>query len=158
MKFYHCIIVFFITTKSKFFSHIEDGLYGYVLGQDVTEASGMPMPEHRLCLKVWANAMLLHNLEASAMVPDWLYNACMTTSLGVSISNSRHVLIPQISDVNLPCVLERLQFPVRLGYSMTINKAQGQTFNRVGIYIFRCQYSVMDNFMSHFPEQDLSWT
>ena len=47
------------------------------------------------------------------------------------------VLLPRIklapSDVNLPFVLERRQFPVRLAYSMTINKGQGQTFDEVGI-------------------------
>ena len=37
------------------------------------------------------------------------------------------------SDINLPFILEHCQFPVRLAYSMTINKAQGQTFNKVGI-------------------------
>ena len=49
------------------------------------------------------------------------------------------VLIPRIrlapSDINLPFVLERRQFPVRLAYSMTINKAQSQTFDKVGIYL-----------------------
>ena len=46
---------------------------------------------------------------------------------------SRIKLAP--SDVNLPFVLERRQLPVRLAYSMTINKAQGQTFDKVGIYL-----------------------
>ena len=31
--------------------------------------------------------------------------------------------------------MKRIQFPVRLAFVMTINKAQGQTFNRVGIYL-----------------------
>lgn len=29
----------------------------------------------------------------------------------------------------------RHQFPVRLAYAMTINKAQGQTFAKVGLYL-----------------------
>ena len=37
--------------------------------------------------------------------------------------------------VNLPFVLQRRQFPVRLAYSMTINKAQGQTFDKLGIHL-----------------------
>ena len=37
------------------------------------------------------------------------------------------------SDINFSFILEDCQFPVRLAYSMTINKAQGQTFNKVGI-------------------------
>ena len=38
---------------------------------------------------------------------------------------------------HLPFVLYRRQFPVRLAYALTINKSQGQTFERVGIYIQR---------------------
>lgn len=34
-----------------------------------------------------------------------------------------------------PFKLRRLQLPVRLAFSMIINKAQGQTFDRVGIYL-----------------------
>ena len=49
----------------------------------------------------------------------------------------QNVVIPRIklapSDINLPFILEHCQFPVRLAYSMTINKAKGQTFNKVGI-------------------------
>ena len=49
------------------------------------------------------------------------------------------VLIPRIklnpSDIDLPFVLCRHQFPIRLAYSMTINKSQGQTFQKVGIYL-----------------------
>ncbi len=39
------------------------------------------------------------------------------------------------SDANLPVTLQRMQFPVRLAYSMTINKSQGQTFDKLGIYL-----------------------
>ena len=31
--------------------------------------------------------------------------------------------------------MKRRQFPIRLGYAMTINKYQGQTFNKVGVYL-----------------------
>jgi len=30
---------------------------------------------------------------------------------------------------------KRLQFPVRLAYSLTINKAQGQSLNRVSVFL-----------------------
>ncbi|KAF2365689.1 P-loop containing nucleoside triphosphate hydrolase [Trinorchestia longiramus] len=64
-------------------------------------------------------------------------------SIEASIISDSHahnrVLIPRIklnpSDANIPFVLRRTQFPVRLFYSMTINKAQGQTFDRVGMYL-----------------------
>jgi len=34
-----------------------------------------------------------------------------------------------------PFKLKRKQFPVRLSFSMTINKAQGQTITNVGVYL-----------------------
>ena len=47
------------------------------------------------------------------------------------------VLIPKItlrpSAVHLPFQHCRIQLHVRLAYSMTINKAQGQTFQKVGL-------------------------
>jgi ATP-dependent DNA helicase PIF1 len=51
------------------------------------------------------------------------------------------VLIPRIAlnttDVKWPFTLQRRQFPVRLCYAMTINKSQGQTLSRVGLYLKR---------------------
>ena len=35
----------------------------------------------------------------------------------------------------------RLQFPVRVAFAMTINKAQGQTLTRVGVYLERPCFS-----------------
>ncbi|EFX62738.1 hypothetical protein DAPPUDRAFT_36790, partial [Daphnia pulex] len=49
------------------------------------------------------------------------------------------VFLPRMSmsptDSDLPFKLKRLQFPVLLAFAMTINKSQGQTFDRVGIYL-----------------------
>ena len=47
------------------------------------------------------------------------------------------VLIPRIklASNDLPFSLHRVQLPLRLAYSVTINKAQGQTFDKVGIYL-----------------------
>uniref|UniRef100_A0A0L8GK54 ATP-dependent DNA helicase n=1 Tax=Octopus bimaculoides TaxID=37653 RepID=A0A0L8GK54_OCTBM len=36
---------------------------------------------------------------------------------------------------NLSFTLERNQFPVCLSYAMTINKSQGQTFNKGGLFL-----------------------
>ena len=47
--------------------------------------------------------------------------------------------IPRIklmpSDNTLPFEMSRMQFPLKLAYAMTINKAQGQSLNRVGLYL-----------------------
>ncbi|XP_059168456.1 uncharacterized protein LOC131950370 [Physella acuta] len=43
--------------------------------------------------------------------------------------NSEHVLLPRIPMIptDMPFDFKRLQFPVRLAFAMTINKAQGQS-------------------------------
>ena len=50
------------------------------------------------------------------------------------------VFIPRIklapSDPNLPFTLSRRQFPIRLAYAMTMNKAQGATYTgKVGVFL-----------------------
>ena len=47
-------------------------------------------------------------------------------------------MIPRIElhyEKDLPFKLKRRQFPIRLNFAMTINKAQGQSFNKVGIWL-----------------------
>ena len=50
------------------------------------------------------------------------------------------VFIPRIAqtttkDCHLPFTLTRRQFPIKPPHAMTINKAQGQTLTKVGIYL-----------------------
>eukprot|EP00106_Octopus_bimaculoides_P001508 XP_014768950.1 PREDICTED: ATP-dependent DNA helicase PIF1-like [Octopus bimaculoides] len=103
------------------------------------------MPPHRLNLKVGAIVMLLNNLSISQglcngtrMKVKRLHEHCVEVSL-VTGFNRCSVLIPRIklspSDANIPFTQNRLQFPLRHAYSMTINKAQGQTFEKVGLYL-----------------------
>ena len=51
----------------------------------------------------------------------------------------QYVMIPKISlssqDSNLPINIARCQFPVRLAYCLTINKAQGQSLRYVAVYL-----------------------
>ncbi|KHJ80320.1 hypothetical protein OESDEN_20006 [Oesophagostomum dentatum] len=103
------------------------------------------MPPHELRLKKGAIVMLLRNLDVTN-------GLCNGTRLKVEIMG-RYVLfcrficgsrknqmavIPRIDnywDKDLPFRLRRRQFPLRLAFAMTINKAQGQSFNRVGVFL-----------------------
>lgn len=104
------------------------------------------MPRHRLCLKVGAVIMLLRNLNlreglcngtrlrVRSLHRDFIEAEIIGGRFSGSIKLiSRINLSP--ADSELPVVLNRLQFPVRLAFAMTINKAQGQSFDRVGIYL-----------------------
>ena len=78
------------------------------------------MPEHRLCLKVGSIIMLLRNLNIQR-------GLCNGTRLAMKEMHENLIIAETIatdrpSDVNLPFVLERRQFPLRLAYSMTIKQ------------------------------------
>jgi ATP-dependent exoDNAse (exonuclease V) alpha subunit len=49
------------------------------------------------------------------------------------------IFVPRVdlapTNPDLPFTLRRRQFPVKLAFAMTINKAQGQTLEKVGIYL-----------------------
>ena len=56
------------------------------------------------------------------------------------------VLIPRIpltptDSIQMPIMFTRKQFPIRPAFAMTINKSQGQTFEKVGIYLPRPVFS-----------------
>jgi ATP-dependent DNA helicase PIF1 len=52
---------------------------------------------------------------------------------------SKIVIIPRISltlkNTRWPFVLQRRQYPIKVCYAMTINKSQGQTLSKVGVYL-----------------------
>ena len=52
---------------------------------------------------------------------------------------SQKVFISRIllldGDEKMPFVFKRKQFPVKVCYAMTINKSQGQSLNRIGVYL-----------------------
>lgn len=108
------------------------------------------MPPHKLRLKVGCIVMLIRNLS----ITDGLCNGTrlllkrigcrlLTVRIITGDRKGRIVDIPRIQlntstgHSHLPFILYRRQFPVRLAYALTINKSQGQTFQRVGIYIER---------------------
>ncbi|XP_065682429.1 ATP-dependent DNA helicase pif1-like [Hydra vulgaris] len=90
--------------------------------------------------------MLLRNLDLKAglcngtpMKVCALQKNYIDAEVLTGVSKGKRVFVPRIqlapSDSNLPFVLKHCQFPVRLAYSMTINKSQGQTFARVVVYL-----------------------
>ena len=109
-------------------------------------------PQHRLVLKNGCPVILLRNLDVSRGLCNgtrlWI-RRCNNRVLEAEVATGTHagdiVFIPRIpihaSDPNLPFRFSRVQFPVRLAFAMSINKAQGQTLDKVGLYLQRPVFS-----------------
>ena len=119
------------------------------------------MPPHHLQLKVGAVVMLLRNLSLSRrlcngtrlivrrMHPHLLEcepllnvvdsSAAPVAGHGLPPRPPPSVRLPRIQLISgeerMPFQLCRRQFPIRLVFAMTINKSQGQTFDRIGVYL-----------------------
>ena len=59
--------------------------------------------------------------------------------IGSDSDDLKQTFIPRISlspsDPQIPVQFKRHQFPIRVAFAMTINKSQGQTPERVGVYL-----------------------
>ncbi|XP_024965988.1 ATP-dependent DNA helicase PIF1-like [Cynara cardunculus var. scolymus] len=105
------------------------------------------LPPHYLWLKIGCPIILLRNIDPSnglcngtrLICRDFQQNV-IDAEIVVAQHAGKRVFLPRISfcpseDNMFPFKLKRKQFPVRLSFSMTINKTQGQTIPNVGVYL-----------------------
>jgi ATP-dependent DNA helicase PIF1 len=103
---------------------------------------------HQLRLKVGIPVILLRNINPAQGLANGTRLVIMHLSarvLQAKIVTGSHVgqivCLPRINmDTNddtkgVPFILRRRQYPVRPAFAMTINKSQGQTFQKVAIYL-----------------------
>ncbi|XP_045793087.1 uncharacterized protein LOC123888169 [Trifolium pratense] len=106
------------------------------------------IPNHRLTLKVGVPIMLLRNIDQAGglcngtrlQVRDLGKNIIKATFIngkhaGETVFLPRMDLIP--TDSGLPFKFGRRQFPISLCFAMSINKSQGQSMSKVGLYLPR---------------------
>ncbi|XP_076934194.1 uncharacterized protein LOC143600366 [Bidens hawaiensis] len=104
------------------------------------------IPNHRLLLKVGIPIMLLRNINQKKGLCNG--TRLQVVSLGKRVIEAKVVsgtnigfrtLLSRISltssDKKLPFKLKRRQFPISVCFAMTINKSQGQSLSRVGLYL-----------------------
>ncbi|XP_003737355.1 ATP-dependent DNA helicase PIF6-like [Galendromus occidentalis] len=129
------------------------------------------LPPHELTLKIGVPIILLRNIN-SLMLCNGIRLAVRALSNNVIeavIMNGKEgkiVLLPRIPMIptELPVEFKRLQFPVRLAFAMTINKAQGQTsgvcgselmnpcFSRGQLYVACSRVGKPSNLFVHTPD------
>ncbi|KAG3160371.1 hypothetical protein PI126_g6931 [Phytophthora idaei] len=122
------------------------------------------IPPHKLTLKKGAPIMMMRNLNPDLglcngtrlriveLKPHVIHATIMTGE-----RQGQHVFIPRIAFISdgdsreFPFRLWRKQFPVQPAFAMTINKAQGQTVQNLGLYL-RHPVSCMLSYTSHYRE------
>ena len=110
------------------------------------EAPGIP--PSKLRIKVGAPIILLRNLNSDIglvngtrlIVKDVINGRLIKAEIAVGQHKGRLVLLPKIplrpaDATKYGFEWERLQFPIRLAFAMTINKAQGQTLEKVSVWL-----------------------
>lgn len=117
------------------------------------------IPDHVIRLKRHMPVMLLRNLSpaeglcnGTRLLVRRVINGRVLEAViasGESVANGGHrgevVLIPRMKlgpdEGVFPFMWSRLQFPIRVAFAMTINKSQGQTLRRVGVYLDQACFS-----------------
>ncbi|KAI3675989.1 hypothetical protein L1987_85585 [Smallanthus sonchifolius] len=104
------------------------------------------MPPHCLKLKKNTPVILMRNINkknglcnGTRLLISQLLPRVIEAHVITGTTIGHRVYIPRINFVHnnkeLPFVFTRRQFPIKTCYAMTINKSQGQSLNKIGIYL-----------------------
>ncbi|OSX74278.1 hypothetical protein BU14_0297s0005 [Porphyra umbilicalis] len=122
----------------------EDGEWGEVATTEFMDSvDHASIPDQDLQLKQGMVVMLLRNLAAQS--GDCNGTRYIVTRVGSHrlgarrMSDGTEIIIPKLfltpADIGMPFEMKRFQFPVRAAFAATINKAQGSTLERLGIWL-----------------------
>jgi hypothetical protein len=129
------------------FNSAEDDPHGYYSQEFLNNLTPNGLPPHALKLKINCPVILLRNIDPAnglcngtrLVVRGFQMNA-IDAEIVVGQHAGQRVFLPRIplcpsDDEMFPFKFKRKQFPIRLSFAMTINKAQGQTILIVGVYL-----------------------
>ncbi|KAG3197353.1 hypothetical protein PC128_g6899 [Phytophthora cactorum] len=137
-----------LTTTNAVVQRITEAVAQRLEGEVLHTVNINGIPPHKLTLKKGAPIMMMRNLNPDLglcnrthlpiveLKPHVIHATIMTGE-----RQGQHVLIPRIAFISdgeareFPFRLRRKQFPVQPDFAMTINKAQGQTVQNLGLYL-----------------------
>ncbi|KAL3628077.1 hypothetical protein CASFOL_028179 [Castilleja foliolosa] len=104
------------------------------------------IPPHELPLKVNTPVILIRNINqtmglcnGTRLIVTQLLPRIIEAQVITGTSVGTRVYIPRIKFVHkskdLPFIFSRRQFPIKISYAMTINKSQGQSLKKIGVYL-----------------------
>jgi ATP-dependent DNA helicase PIF1 len=103
------------------------------------------MPPHELKIKIGTPVILIRNIDAKNGLANGTRLEILSvtnTILHLKITNGSHsgktIILPRmdlLTDEGIEFTMKRRQFPIKVCFAMTINKSQGQTMKRIGIYL-----------------------
>ncbi|XP_012857053.1 PREDICTED: ATP-dependent DNA helicase PIF1-like [Erythranthe guttata] len=149
------LISLFPGESRSFHSYDEaiDDVNNYYEEEFLNSLSPNGLPPHKLLLKINCPIILLRNLDPSNGLCNGTRMVCrnfkdnvIDAEIVFGQHSGKHVFIPRIplsptENEGYPFKFKWKQFPVRLCFAMTINKAQGQTISNVGVYFPQSGFS-----------------
>jgi hypothetical protein len=129
------------------FDSAEDDPHGYYSPEFLNDLTPNGLPPHALKLKLNCPVILLRNIDpanglcnGTRLVVRGFQRNAINAEIVVGQHAGERVFLPRIplcpsDDDMFPFRFKRKQFPIRLSFAMTINKAQGQTIPIVGVYL-----------------------
>ena len=122
-------------------------------GEFLNSLNPSGLPPHFLRLKIGCPVILLRNIDppnglcnGTRLICRGFQRSVIDAEIAVGEHAGKRVFLPRIplcpsDDDMFPFKLKRKQFPVRLSFAITINKAQGQTIPNVGVYLPQSVFS-----------------
>jgi hypothetical protein len=129
------------------FDSVEDDPHNYYPPEFLNTLTPNGLPPHMLKLKINCPIILLRNIDpadglcnGTRLVVRGFQKNAIDAEIVLGQHSGTRVFLPRIplcpSDEEMfPFKFKRKQFPIRLSFAMTINKAQGQKIPHVGVYL-----------------------
>ncbi|GKA40517.1 DNA helicase [Tanacetum coccineum] len=104
------------------------------------------LPPHKLELKIGTPIILLRNINivgglcnGTRLIVNQLLPKVIEAQIVTGTKVGQKVYLPRLpltlKDAKMPFLFKRKQFPIKICYAMTINKSQGQSLKKIGVYL-----------------------